>query len=124
MNALAPTLTDEGKPDHNDCFTFALACALVQTGGIPVQRGATGLTLTADDCYATDWQLADEPTASTYVTRLIDERDELAIKLDDLNAALASPQPAKIDDEHWALLHLQSTQMSQYHGTLSQRLMV
>lgn len=31
---------------RNDRFTFALACALLQSGGSPVQRGATGLTLT------------------------------------------------------------------------------
>ena len=122
MNPLTPSLNDTGTPDINDRFTFTLACALLQSCGSAMQRGSTGLTLTVEDCHATDWQLASG-TESTYLTRLIDERDELSIKLDDLNAALSRPQPAKIDDEQWALLHIQSTQMSNYHATLCQRLM-
>lgn len=54
--------------------------------------------------------------------RVIDEQQELQIKLDALGSFLDKGQPSFIDDLNWNLLDKQFQHMSDYNEVLKQRI--
>lgn len=54
--------------------------------------------------------------------RVVDEQQELELKLTALGSFIDNGKPAFIDDVNWSLLNKQYQSMSDYNGILKQRI--
>lgn len=60
--------------------------------------------------------------SNEYKQRVIDERNELKVRLDKLTSFLQKGQPDNIDDKNWALLNEQADAMNWYYTVLGSRI--
>lgn len=66
--------------------------------------------------------MSEQTDMPPHQQRVIDEKDQLADRLNKLNEFLSKGQPSFIDDAEWTRLNNQCVHMSNYLHVLSERI--